>query len=302
MPKKIFIQALLLNLLFYSISYSQKLHYNNSNWEKENLKGNVESYIEISNIAIEKNGKIVQYSKKTSWAGKDKFIFNNQGNLVEKHFYNYTKGDLYSKWTYKYDTERQLIECRMCFTDLASTKCHLNKYIYEKEGNKIVVRHYEIREFFPEAGDGDYVRTKWIYTYDKEQKYIIKSEEYRGEDDLQEKITYTYDENGNLIKENCVYNNKEHSIITYKYNEKGNVIEKKFWCDYYKEINKTIRFDYDENGNIVTELYASYEGDKIYSIYTYQYKYDKKGNWTECIKYKIGEPDKVLKRTYKYFN
>ncbi|PIE50699.1 MAG: hypothetical protein CSA38_01655 [Flavobacteriales bacterium] len=305
MMKKI--QYILLFIWASNLLYSQEIPYPiKYSWKKENVKGKVQSFTEVVNLAkVKKNGQIVQYSSKTSWAGIDKLIFNKKGNLIKKEIYHYTTKKLYEEKTYQYDKKANLIEFKECYTDNVGTKCHLNKYLYQKQKNKLVVRHYAIRAFFPEANDGAYVYKKWVYTFNSEGN-LVKSEKYQGENKLKEEIFYTYNKNGYLIEKHSIYHGykKEDSKIYYQYNEKGRKIEEKYWCDEnssLKGTEKTITYSYDKNDNIVAEKYGTYQENRIYTIHTYTYKYDKKGNWIQCIEYENNEPLKVFTRTYTYF-
>ncbi|MDX8553084.1 hypothetical protein MK851_05515 [Tenacibaculum sp. 1B UA] len=294
-------QFLLLYLLSSNISYSQELHTRNTNWKKENLKKHVKSYTETSNVAIKKNGNIIQSLEKTYSSGKEKFVFNKQGSLTEIFFHRYSSKVPYRQWTFNYDKQGNQIKFRECEINIQlPEKCITSKYVYKKTGNQTEIKLYEIREFFPEADDGEYVHKKWIYTYNT-KGYLIKAKEYLGKKNLKETISYTYDSENNLIEENHVYNGKEHSKNTFKYDRKNNVVEQKYWCE-DKDLNKTITYSYDDKDNVIAEIFSSYTGNKIYKKNTYKYKYDRNENWKERIKYKNSVPIQVSKRIYKYFD
>ena len=292
---------LLLSLLSSNISNSQELHTRNTNWNKENLKGQVKSYIETRH----KGENIYGFVVVTSCLRKEKFVFNKQGNLTGRLFYNCSIKNPYRQWTYRYDKEGNQVEFKECeISTLLPEKCITSEYIYKKKGNQIEVIMFEIREFFPEANDGKYVKKKWIYNYDTKTN-LIKAEEFRGEDNLEQKITYTYDEKGNLTEENQVYNGKEHSKSTFKYSKSGNMIKEEYWCDYDDDLNKTFYYKYDEKGNVIEINIFSSAGDIIYKQGTNKYTYDEKGNWIKCVEYRTGRDVPsllVLKRTYKYFD
>lgn len=280
-------------ILFCNTSYAQELHDRNTYWKKENLKGVVKSFTEVSK-------SLKKIADEVSGSGKEKFVFNREGNLTERSFYHYSANDLYRQWTYKYDKQGNQIEFRECnFNDLLPKKCILSKYTYESTSNKLkVIRLYESREFLQETGK--YVNKKWIYNYN-ENCNLIKAESYRGEDDRNQVNTYTYNEKGNITENYDVYNEKEHSKISYKYNENGNILEWKYWAGYDEDLNKIITYSYDEKENIIEKNFLSYIDNTILKKYNYKYEYDKKGNWKKCIEYKNGIPINMLERTYEYF-
>ena len=88
---------------------------------------------------------------------------------------------------------------------------------------------------------------------------------------------YIYDDFGNLIKVINEYNGKPASDTYYKYNTKGYLIE-----------DKT---KYDDN-------YA-YKSD--YSCYTYEYEYDRLGNWIKKITYHNYIPEMITIRSINYY-
>lgn len=270
------------------INFPKEPHNRTTDWEKENLKGNVHSYVEIG-----KPEKLVV--DEISGASKEKFVFNSEGNLTERDFYSYRSQAYIRQWTYKYDKQGNQLEFRECTDDGFHEKCILSKYVYKEEGSQKEIKQYEIREFFPEANDGDYVRKKWIYTYNK-KGHLTKAEEYRGEKELNTVTNYICDDKGNLIKKLI-----GKSITSYKYNKRGNLIEWKYQAGYDKDLDKIITYSYDEKDNITAEEYRRYSDRKVYTKYSYEYEYDEKDNWIKCKKYKNETLVNILSRTYEYF-
>lgn len=173
------------------------------------------------------------------------------------------------------------------------------------------------------ASKGEKYNYKTTYAYDTEGRLINETETCSYTDYLlggldvditeTDTVEYTYDKNGNLIKESAKYHGNEIPTETlYEYNEKGQLLTKTKSGNathYYYDENgylmgeycftdpDTIEYAYDENGNIVvmescddydTEVYT-YEydsnGNMIKETVTYDdsksvyiYEYDKKGN------------------------
>lgn len=266
--------------------YNKEGHLRKTDWKEENLRRNVLSYIETT---IPK--KLIV--DKISGLSKEKFVFNKQGNLIERDFYSG------QKWTCRYDKQGNQIEFRNCSS---SNGCIRSIFKYSIKENKKIVRHYQIREWMEDESD-EYVHEKWIYFY--KNNFLKKTERYRGENELTQEITYSYD-NDNLIEVYEIYNKEEHSKDCLEYDNKGRIKKLIIGCidkvSLRNGIDKIITYSYDENNNITKEKYGSYPEDKIYKIITYQYEYDKNGNWVKCTKYKNEEPIIVIQRKYKYFN
>ena len=78
--------------------------------------------------------------------------------------------------------------------------------------------------------------------------------------------TYTYDERGNLIREDSVFEGVE-SVTEYTYNEQD-------WLLSVRDANSTSTYTYDERGNRLTYVNELDEG----GVYKEEYEYDEQGN------------------------
>lgn len=107
-----------------------------------------------------------------------------------------------------------------------------------------------------------------------------------------------FDNKGNEI-ESVHYDNlgiKEYTE-TYKYDEKGFLIEE--ISDFLKTSKK--KYTYDDNGNILKVKEYSSKG-VLNREETYEYKFDKTGNWIEKIYFINGKPDFIEEREIVYSN
>ncbi len=88
----------------------------------------------------------------------------------------------------------------------------------------------------------------------------------------------TYDRDGNIIE--CYSSKPDGNIVvtTFRHNEHGDIIE--------KNVN-----------NFFNSRYKF-----VYENYTYEYKYDKMGNWIERTEYENLIPQRILVRTIEYHN
>ncbi len=283
-------------------AHNKEGHLRISNWQEQNLKGQVMCFEETTNLAKKKRNTIEQIKYRTEYSGKEKYTFNKKGNLIELKRLDYSSSKLDNIITYQYDTNDNQIGFRNCSFNFLS-KCVKSKFTYSNKENEKIVRHYEAREWMEEYGQ--YVYEKWIYLY--ENKKLVKTEHYIGETELNYETTFKYDNDNNLIEVYNIYNNKEHSKECFEFDTKGRIVKWIIGCylsqnSSLKGTEKIITYSYDENDNIVKERYGSFPKNEIIEIITYQYDYDKKGNWTKCVKYKNGTPFIVKKRKYKYFD
>lgn len=93
------------------------------------------------------------------------------------------------------------------------------------------------------------------------------------------KITKVYNDDGSIKEE-----------FTYRYNQ---ILEK---CN--EEANHSV-FTINEQGHVEREKMTTYDGRK--RVYSYQYKYDDQGNWTQRIHYTGDEAGEVIIRNLTYY-
>ena len=126
------------------------------------------------------------------------------------------------------------------------------------------------------------------FTFDDDGRYkkmYFNNKAYKDE----RTVTYTYDENGNKIKE---YISSDYSYyIDYKYDKDNNLIEYSD-CQTDGRYNYGYSYEYDSNGNCIKKYEKPADGSK--ELLT-TYKYDKYGKQTE-----IKMADNSFSETYKY--
>lgn len=146
---------------------------------------------------------------------------------------------------------------------------------------------------------------KDIYIYDSKSGNLSKILFYKATGEFLDQTTFSYDNKGRLFEEigysndnkilskkTFVYDSEKREVtathITYykekasrpqkivlAYNGKGQWI-KKMTFDKYGNREDIILLEYDDKGNLIKEDWGSFS-------YTYEYKFDKRGNWIEKI-------------------
>ncbi len=259
-----------------------------NDWTRENLKGKVSAYAEMSFEAVEKFGEIEEGKRKRFGLQEYDYIktFDENGNLLE--WDNYTMEDiLFEKEKYSYDKNCNLIEKSQYNADGALTSKY--KFGYDKKGNCIEENFYMFdgelfsrdENNYDESGNktesshyiGKSLFSKHVNTYDT-NGYIIGSKSYDDQGSLKGTERYVFDSNGNR---------KEFS----RYNADGSL---KYRSTY----------TYDENGNITASEFFKSDGSLGY-INSYTYEYDEHGNWLKKIAFKDKVAQYILEREYEYF-
>jgi len=214
---------------------------------------------------------------------------------------------------------KSIHEYYQTFTEKDTSKKSLQTLSYfnhfDKQGNKIEDIKY--------SPDGK-VDKKYEYLYNKFGQRTEQNQ-YTSDEKLSRKITYKYDEKGNITEDNSYSSEgKLEKKFTYKYDEKGNVIEdmsfdsnnklqKKFTHSYDNTgnkiennrysaqgtLDKKINYKYNIYMDVIEEIFTNIDGSKV--NYYYEYKYDKKNNWTEKTSCKEKEIISIITREIKYY-
>lgn len=249
---------------------------NKTDWKKLNIKGKVKSISEISYLAIDKFGKIKKGNRAPNplWEKTD-YIFDTNGYLLELIQSDSSKSYYYSE-SYKYDIWENLIE-----TSISGGSKYY--YKYDNKGNKI-----ELNTYLP---NGQH-ESKHIYKYDEKDNMIEETLYYQ--ESQPENTLYKYDEKNNLIAINHYRSNGNcYSEVSYKYEDNNKI--KAIWDNSYYSI-----YQYDDKGNLIVENSLNSDDKPLYGKTTYEYEYDRNGNWIKSIVFKNGFAEYILERKIEY--
>lgn len=222
--------------------------------------------------AEEKNTELVEMSL-VSAIYKDgkpdrKYEYDERGN--EKLYINYDEdGEVFIEESSIYDEMDNKI--RSVYTADGKVSENDFKYTYDKNGNILLKLSKE---------DGD--EYSYEYKYDKIgniKEFVLKENGIQ-----QNKTKYSYDDNGNKIKEDMYSRNG--ALVgssVYEYDEKGNNTLNVFY--YNGEERQKSVYTYDEKGNLIEDVYYEEGGEGSRE----KYFYDEKGNQIEWLSYFQGE-------------
>jgi YD repeat-containing protein len=127
--------------------------------------------------------------------------------------------------------------------------------------------------------NGDIISNVTTYKYDESGKLVEKSG-YENNPGSPWKITYAYDAQGNIKETTEDYGDKKTWRVTYKNDEKGNPVEETTYLNGKFVI--TYKYVLDEHGNRTKFEWCKANG-KVYAAWTFQYEYDRNGNWIKAI-------------------
>jgi hypothetical protein len=191
---------------------------------------------------------------------------------------------------------------------------HYYKNSFDSFGNRIQDREYDsagnlIKTYkYYNTGDhrnkleltdhnGKLIRTiEYVYNEDGLLDY---DQSYDGKGNPEKRFVYSYDDKGKIREDYSYDNDNEFQMkFTYTYNFKDEV-DRNFRFDNKGNLLEIRNYAYDQNGNMISEKVTDKEGNPIKTT-TFQYVYDKKGNWTEKTIHKSGKPIILIKRELVY--
>jgi len=212
--------------------------------------------------------------------------YDPRGNKTESQKFD-ASGVLTEMYRYTYDNFDHLVE-RISY-DPSGTQIQEDIYHYDKNGNLIENDRYNLllKQY-----------NTFHHEYDKTGRKI---EVVRRDSDgaAQAIRTFTYD---NLGTKSQTFEDMEYgyrSVTKYLYDEYGNEIES---YEYEADGSIKLRYvtEYDENENIISRVICSSNGSVIRS-FRYEYRYDRKGNWSRKTEYQNARPALVSVREIEYY-
>lgn len=235
-----------------------------------------------------------------------KSLFSENNTLLEKYIYQYdtakritdsirvdTYGNIIEKFSWSYDQQGRKTKQILFQTPDSST--FTIEYEYNAAGKLVKEKGHNAG-----SGTNDYTTT---YTYDEKGNKILEEKKIshnRVPGNKDHKYLFAYDSNryvtsfisvkpnGQLVEKNI-----------FVFDNKGNRVEAAFYDTADKVRNRLI-YKYDEKNNEI-ELKNYQSRDDIGLTLTWQYEYDKTGNWISKKQFINGTPGDVIRREIEYY-
>ena len=224
----------------------------------------------ITNITLDENNLPVRFWCSANCDTEDLrcvangLTYDERGNLKQKT-YVYNDGSI-RVYDYTYDEENRLIKETLTFS---SGAVHMTDYTYDEQGRLIK----EVVSY--DSGSGRI----YEYSYDISGRLLQKSESSAHSDGFtyKTKYHYSYDADGNLVKELQTFENDEKTTgFDYVYDVSGNLLKRVHTL--YSGVKDVYECTYDEKSNLIKEVYTDSDGETE----IYDYVYDEEGNKIEC--------------------
>ena len=157
-------------------------------------------------------GLLIEYSTQIfpgdGKAELTRYKYDNLGNQNERVIYN-KDGSLNIKWSIEYDENKYPVKKTMYHASNGKKNSYLFENKYKKDKPKEIILSDDA---------GKTTRTEYQYENDN----LVKKEVFSAEKTADYTTNYTYNEAGQLVKEQVLKGEKPISSITYEYDSNGN--------------------------------------------------------------------------------
>ena len=224
--------------------------------------------------SFDKEGNITQYQTFDTLGNvkyKRIFTYNNLGfpSHIESFQYQDKKEVAHSLETYTYKEKEVALRETVINTNFDKKKTNVFKDITK-------FNHKDQKESISEYA-GNKLQAKITFTYD--DKGNLTQEEYKSLTNKEENTTtyYTYDDKGQLLTKERIEQGNKHYFSTFAYLSNGKVWQKTSYETHSgekdKKRNENITYyTYDANGDLVEDQYISMDDFKVVTSYCYENK------------------------------
>ena len=173
--------------------------------------------------------------------------FNANGHLIKSIEYKSENGELLHSSEYSYDEENKLVKVNNM--DIGYNWTEEMVIDYQKENNQMVISTHSYSE-------SDNHSSKYTFVFNQDSKLSAYIEDVNANGEYVYTTEYTYDENGNLIREK---DEVVGSVTEYSYDDIGNLVVSTSESNNnsYHSTGR-IEYQYDENQNMIKSEDVSY--------------------------------------------
>lgn len=236
--------------------------YKPENGELKNRENLFKSNIS-SYMIFDKNEKVIENGQyERDGSLYEKTIYKrNEEGEAQKAMKKNSSNEIKSYWNYVYDSNNKMIEVQTY--DSENNLINIQSNTYDENGNNI-----EMLSKKPGSENG--WRSVYKYNYDNK---INEQFRYKPDGSLKDRRTYAYDEDGN-------------ESTQFMFNPDGS---------YTKFVS-----EYDEMSNLTIQNWFNEQDEQTHQT-SFEYVYDKNGNWITKKRSSNGELSMVWERQIEYY-
>jgi hypothetical protein len=265
-----------------------------SDRDRAKLNGPVMSYDQTSYEAVEKKGRIKkgEPAYRLPSQGNRFVAYTEEGYVAERKEIN-LQGEVTSHKKFTYDQNNSMNAAIYYADGLAYVTRDSN--VYDDQGLRLAVYSCD------EPCTGFQMTNR--YTYD-DYGYLVW-DEFNLDDSIDCGRNFYVNYPDGRPQEIRTYYNCQDSVYSarkYTYDDKGNISEESL-CRQDGKTDLTEAHMYNEQGHhtqMVVTLYMTEPAPRM--VFTYEYVYDKYGNWIQKIEYLDGVPKYIIERKITYYN
>lgn len=271
--------------LFLTCTYLLNAQVLHNDLSEMKLQGNIKQLTQNTYKAVERMGEVQKSGRVSKLFGPENqnlvLHFNSFGNISTRINYD-AQGEYQGRIIYQYNRENLKVEEIGYGANEAITDRSLLEYNTRENTLTTRINYFGLLD--------SAVSIKYFVGSRK----IVLHDWYDKSGQLIERITFCYDDNGNLF-EQSIYNPKGDLVskTTSQYDEKARNIQVTKVSSYAKP--STYHYKFDAFGNVIEEWID------IQNKISYRYKYDENNNWIERIRFHGNLPLEVTERVLQYY-
>jgi len=232
--------------------------------QKENLKGRVKMVNTVMQKLTEVNGNLIKHTRQHSSSD-----YYNKAGFISRSIVDNTS------YIFTYDDANRLVQQKI------TGGGGISKYTYNNLGQQVYADHSKSKAHACQT-------TLISYNKDTMRAYIINK---NGRQMLSKFVIANI--NNQTLTDTSYYMGKPVNTTTYTY--------KNGLCHTRQQQSLSITFYYDSSSNIIKEERKPINSSTIF-IGTYEYLFDKQGNWIMQTSYENGKAVYVTEREITYYN
>lgn len=267
-------------LLTFFVSLISLAQNKKTDFELENLKGNVKSIRTIPYVATSIGNSV---EKGEIYRGdapiyKNTLVTYDKGMQTDYRAYS-PNGDLKEHYQYNFDHRGNKIE-RIEY-DIYENPFYIRTFTLDDK-DRVIQTNICVA-----SGDFCIINIYYDYTEPKTKKITVETDE----GDIKESYKIVYDDKGNTISEEKFDNTgKRIEYFTCSYDNKNNLVEKKS--------KQTCSYKYNDHNDCIEEKTS--KSEKLQKK-TFEYTYDKHNNWISKVEYIDGKASVITEREISYY-
>lgn len=294
--------------------------YNSDNKLTEIKKYDEENDLEYRHLLTYKNGKIekdVKYKNIRDIISEKIYTYNSNGSLTGVKAYN-SKAQVDWEIQNEYDTKDRL----KTLTSINSKgrKNYYSVYSYDENDNRIEEVRYDLNDdiLFThvyrydelnrkteeiEFDSFNYLTNKKNYGYHKNGYLEIEYDfTFKAKNEVDEVILTRFDKNKKVLEKTMT--DAIGNVLkkqTFKYNRKGLLLSYTH-ADLPNDYHHTGNYKYNLKGNAIGGSKRNFQKNELNSEkFTYQYSFDKQGNWIKRIRVVNDKQSVIEERKLEYY-